>query len=74
MIAISIMMVIMINAILIKMVKIIVILGLLMMIKSHNDSTNHNDDSKGNTPCLLLLKRFLNRKRSGYMDCICQRM
>lgn len=74
MIAISIMMEIMINAILIKMVKIIVILGLLMMIKSHNDSTNHNDDSKGKTPCLLLLKRFLNRKRSGYMDCICQRM
>lgn len=46
MIAISIMMVIMIKAILIKMVKIIVTLGLLM-IKSHNDSTNHNDDSKG---------------------------
>lgn len=74
MIAISIM-VIMIIATLIKMVKmIIVILGLLMMIKSHDDSTNHNDDSKGKTPCLLLLKRFLNRKRSGYMDCICQRM
>lgn len=53
MIAISIMMVIMIKAILIKMVKIIVILGLLMMIKSHDDSTNHNDDSKGKTPCLI---------------------